>query len=149
MTGRDSVRQASTNPGRSCPMAAPDTVQDNLCPHAVFPAMFACAHLISTGSEIWQACHHQDLSISVGIAEQHPRKDILQLFPSDILGKREYLMILHSREGWSTEARRKLTQGAIPALPQKIPCSQSSGSANQREQSCSEMALQALNYTSQ
>lgn len=61
--------------------------------------------------------------------------------PSDPLAKREYLMVPHFREGWSTDTSSKWT------LSPKLSCSeplQTRGSKG-----CSEMAMQALNYTSQ
>lgn len=96
--------------------------------------LFTCPHPYFYFGQDLASPSPPRLSFSVGASEQHPRKDILQLFPSDILAKREYLMIPHSREGWSTESRSKWTQGAIPTFPHRISCSQTSGSAHQREQ---------------
>lgn len=95
--------------------------------------LFACAHLYFYWGWDLASPSPPRLSFSVGVAEQHPRKDILQLLPSDILAKKEYLMIPHAREGWSTKARSRRTQGDIPTLACKIPFSQTSGSADQRE----------------
>ena len=76
--------------------------------------------------------------------KQHPAA-----FPSDPLAKREYLMVPHFREGWSTDASGKWTQGAIPTLSPKLSCSELQALQTRGSKGCSEMAMQALNYTSQ
>lgn len=123
--------QASTSSGCPCPMGRTTFVH---MPYFQPCLLFAYAHPYFYWGWGLASPSPPRLSFSVGVAEQHPIKDILQFFPSDILAKREHLMIPYPKEGWSTEARSKLTQGAIPHLPHRIPCPQTSGSANQREQ---------------